>query len=333
MGVGRAVSTEILNRLAKTTGGAVELVTPDEQMASRVTSHFKRLYAPEIKRLNINWPILSKYEDKYPVIFSGDTAYIGARFKQKPGGEIKINATYATGETVVWSCIFNDLPYDTKESEATSVLARTIAIKQMAGADKDDSLKLALDYQLLSEQTACYAEIKLAENMQSDGQPAIRKVPGMLAAGYGGLYEYDNFDLCDSFSDSGSEYLEVPAFLRRQADTYDDIPVLDNLDDQKDDLIDLNLILSLVEKFYNQHNRLPLNRKELFQCGLDEFQIDKYLCLSPAADKYACLSPTDDEIAHAIALFLYEQLPFSSELLSKNFSREIRVAAKLKEGK
>ena len=86
VGVGRAVSTEVLNKLATDTGGAVELVTPDEKMAARITAHFKRLYAPRIKSLYIHWPTTPTYTDRYPVIFSGDTAYIGARFRHKASG-------------------------------------------------------------------------------------------------------------------------------------------------------------------------------------------------------------------------------------------------------
>ena len=37
---------------------------------------------------------------------------------------------------------------------------------------------------------------------------------------------------------------------------------------------------------------------------------------------------TEQEIAHAIALFLYEQLQFSPEIVSKSFCRKVRVIAK-----
>jgi hypothetical protein len=54
---------------------------------------------------------------------------------------------------------------------------------------------------------------------------------------------------------------------------------------------------------------------------MDEMEIDNLLT------GYA----TEKEIAHAIALYLYEQLQFSSEIVSKSFSREIRVTAKQRE--
>jgi hypothetical protein len=327
VGVGRAVSTEVLNKLADDTGGSVELVTPDEKMAARITSHFKRLYAPRINLQNINWPTHPDYVDDFPVIFSGDTTYIGARFKQKPEGEISINATYDEGRPIGWTCEFSDKPYETNAESVVPVLARTIAARRMSKSDKDVSLKLAIDYQLLSEQTACYVEVKLAENQQSNGQPAIRKVPGMLASGYGGLGEvfceqsFDSYKIADD-EDQNMEYLDMPAFLRRSDDNIDIEPnravIADDLQSKINEVDDGYLLLGKVEQFYNQNNRLPFNKIELLQCGLDEMLIDDLLA------GYS----TEKEIAHAIALYLYEQLQFSPEIVSKSFSRKVRVIAK-----
>jgi len=326
VGVGRAVSTEVLNKLAEDTGGSVELVTPDEKMSARITSHFKRLYAPRINLQNINWPTHPDFVDDYPIIFSGDTAYIGARFKKKPEGEVTINATYDEGKPIGWTCEFSDKPYEANAETVMPVLARSITARQMTKSDKDTSLKLAIDYQLLSEQTACYVEVKLAENQQSDGQPEIRKVPGMLASGYGGLNDVFCEQSCDTYAiaaqEKSMEYLEMPAFLRRTNESIDIEPesslMADDIQPEIIGIDDGDLILSRVEQFYNQNNRLPLNKIELLQCGLDEKLVDDLLA------GYS----TEQEIAHAIALFLYEQLQFSPEIVSKSFCRKVRVIAK-----
>jgi Ca-activated chloride channel homolog len=326
VGVGCAVSTDILNKLAEDTGGSVELVTPDEKMAARITSHFKRLYAPRINLQNINWPTAPDYVDEYPVIFSGDTAYIGARFKQKPEGEITLNAVYDGGGAIAWTCAVSDKPYETNAESVVPVLARSIAARQMTKSDKDISLKLALDYQLLSEQTACYVEIKLAENLQSDGQPAIRKVPGMLASGYGGLsekqceYSLDSFKISPDSRDM--EYLEIPAFLRRLSDDTDieiEQPVIaDDMEPIISETDDRNLVLSKVENFYTKNNRLPINKLELLRCNLKETQIDEILSGS-----------VENNDADSIVIYLYSQLILASGDFSKQFSRFIRTAAKL----
>jgi hypothetical protein len=294
-------------------------------MSARITSHFKRLYAPRINLQNINWPTHPDYVDEYPAIFSGDTAYIGARFKQKPVGEVTINATYDEGRAIGWTCGLSDKPYDRNVESETSVLARTIAARQMTKSGKDVSLKLAIDYQLLTEQTACYVEVKLAENQQSDGQPAIRNVPGMMASGYGGLNEvfceqsFDAYEIADK--EESMEYLDIPAFLR-SSDDFDieteKSVIADDIQLSANELSESHLILARAEKFYNKNNLLPINKVELLQCGLGEKLIDELLLgLS-----------TEKEISHAIALFLYEQLQCSLEIVSKNFSREIRVRAK-----
>ena len=330
VGVGRAVSSEILNNLAADTGGSVELITPDEKMAGRITSHFKRLYAPKIKLQKISWPVQPEYSDDYPVIFSGDTAYIGARFKEKPVGEISINATSDDGRAIDWKCQLGERAYDNTSDTMPSVLARTIAARQMDHhVDRYASLKLALGYQLLSDQTACYVEVKLAEDQQSDGQPAIRKVPGMLASGYGGLSDVSCQNSIKStlfFSaQKQTEYLDMPAFLRRSDKKTLREPephsLLDDIESNFSEIDDNHQILSRVEQFFNQKNRLPLNKIELLHCGLDELLIDELL--------KGCNS--DESSAHAIALFLYEQLEISPVIVSRGFSREIRVIAKQRE--
>jgi hypothetical protein len=114
----------------------------------------------------------------------------------------------------------------------------------------------------------------------------------------------------------------MPAFLRRSNESIDIEPesslIADDIQQEISGIDDRDLILSRVEQFYNQNNRLPLSKIELLQCGLDEMLIDDLLA------GYS----TEKEIAHAIALYLYEQLQFSSEIVSKSFSRKIRVIAK-----
>jgi hypothetical protein len=194
----------------------------------------------------------------------------------------------------------------------------------MTKADKGISLKLALDYQLISEKTACYVDVNLAENQQSDGQPEIRKVPSMLASGYGGISENQSGLLLDTldlpFDAGGTRYLERPACLRMANESIEPKSPLiaDVLQSEISGIDDEHLVLSQVEQFYNRNNRLPLNESELLQCGLDEKLIGDLLF------GYT----TDEEIARAIALFLYKQLRSLSEAVSKSFSREIRVIAK-----
>jgi hypothetical protein len=295
-------------------------------MAARITSHFKRLYAPRINFQNINWPTPPDFIDEYPVIFSGDTAYIGARFHQKPEGKVTINAAYDDGRTIAWTCGLSDKAYEKDTEDGVSVLARTIAAKQMTKADKDVSLKLALDYQLLSEKTACYVEVKLAENQQSDGQPEIRKVPGMLASGYSGLsekqcsYSIDSLEISSDTADM--EYLEIPAFLRRSSESIDIEPDRSVIADDMEPIIsetdDRNLVLSKVENFYNKNNRLPINKLELLRCNLKETQIYEILSGS-----------VENNDADSIVIYLYSQLILASGDFSKQFSRFIRTAAKL----
>ena len=56
VGVGSAVNERLVRDLAERTGGAAELVSPNEAMAERVHRHFKRIYASRVEEAVVEWP-------------------------------------------------------------------------------------------------------------------------------------------------------------------------------------------------------------------------------------------------------------------------------------
>lgn len=321
VGVGQAVSTEILNNLAKDTGGSVELLTVNENMASRITSHFKRLYAPRINRLEIDWPLESIYMEEAPTVFSGDTVYIAARFMNKPEGIVTVRAEYENGGLDKWNCQFNEQKYSNTSDEVPSTLARTIAFRQMKLMDEEDALKVAINYQLMSEQTACFADVVLDVSQQSNGQPAIRKVASMLADGYAGVmaveFEKPTFDMPMFSRAQEGNYLCQPSAEYRSGSMLDDNIDFD-FEDNDLDFINDESILKQTEDYYLKYNSFPKNESELHVCGFSE-KVIKTICegLSTDNDKY-----------HAIIEYLYKALLVRPNETSKTFSREIRLRAK-----
>jgi hypothetical protein len=81
--------------------------------------------------------------------------------------------------------------------------------------DQQDATDLAVRYQLMTQYTAL-AIVDVREEKIKD-LPELRTVPQMQAAGWGGCGSTNDLVMyCDSPSqDSGSNYLDIPSFLRR----------------------------------------------------------------------------------------------------------------------
>ncbi len=73
VGVGTAVAEAFLKSLAASTGGACELVAPQEGMAERVLSQFHRMRQPKLGHLQIEWPTAPAWQTPLPeIVFAGD---------------------------------------------------------------------------------------------------------------------------------------------------------------------------------------------------------------------------------------------------------------------
>jgi len=58
IGVGSSVSEGFVRQLARETGGACELVVPNEAMSEKIVRHFKRIFLPRTESATIRWPQL-----------------------------------------------------------------------------------------------------------------------------------------------------------------------------------------------------------------------------------------------------------------------------------
>jgi Ca-activated chloride channel family protein len=195
VGVGSAVAEGLLRDLARATGGACELVAPREDMAERIVRHFRRIDGGGA-RLAIDWPAppIAEFDLEQPV-FAGDTAVVFARFAERPQGGARVAFTLPTGQRCESRVT---MP---AESEAgLSTVARLAAARELfaLGVALDAAPKgrreeletktrtCAERYQLLSPWTSWLLVVAQA-NAQAGEIPAIRKVPHMLAAGWGGV--------------------------------------------------------------------------------------------------------------------------------------------------
>lgn len=189
VGVGSSVSEAFVQTLAETTGGACELVAPNEGMAEKIVRHFKRIYLPKAGNVRIVWP--GQADQVIPgsigSLFDGDTLHVFGRFKAKPSGDVMLQAELENGEAFTQKLRLQ--PKAAAESQAasegtTTRMAVAWSIRNMVDAERIAALGVA--YQLMTRHTNYLAIDAREGDDKAKELPALRKTPQMLAAGWGG---------------------------------------------------------------------------------------------------------------------------------------------------
>jgi Ca-activated chloride channel family protein len=212
VGVGCAPGESLLGALSEATGGAAEFVTPTDDMAGRIHRHFQRLYQPRLHNLRIDWPgqVMLERRDRQGGIFAGDTIHVLARYstfdcnKYSERGAPRARDR-ETAVHIAWTtedgreCRQTVAPErradDSGGVAAADLLDRLLvagAIQDARYAKPDASLTKhltdeALRCQLMSPWTSCLVVAERTEGQKTDGQPKLRQVGQMMAAGSHGF--------------------------------------------------------------------------------------------------------------------------------------------------
>ena len=247
LGVGSAVSSSFLEQLADATGGACELVAPNEHMAEHIVRHFGRMRQLRVVSGEIHWgqsPIWSVPEDMSGV-FAGDTLHVGAGFTTRPEGDASLTVHYEDGTSQRSTVSLEALSDD---CSIVSVLPRVLAHQRLNQFSEAHRIAAAIDYQLLTDGTKCLMTHQRPDGQRAEELPALRQVPHEQPAGWGGTGSVyaspgygDSYDLppnrvfsspkpCMSMDmslppsssaafDSIDDSLDIPSFLRRSSET------------------------------------------------------------------------------------------------------------------
>ena len=236
IGVGSAVAEDMVQGLADATGGAHELVSPNENMAEAIVRHVKRSCAARLTKSEITWPTKPALSIPKAIThaFSGDTVNLFARFDTKPEGEAVVRLAFGDQSWI------QTLPMSSySESGANSTLqelqlARVCATKQIQlSTDDAEKQRLGIQYHLQTNKTSYLLVAKRENKDESATGPALRQVPqmskangrvdslGLLTCVY--LQEENSFSDFDDNLDffdrsSGESYFDIPEFLRRDSD-------------------------------------------------------------------------------------------------------------------
>jgi Ca-activated chloride channel family protein len=199
VGVGCAPGESLLSRLSEQTGGAAEFVTPGDDIAARIHRHFQRLFQPRVASLSVQWPgaVLAERRDRDGGLFAGDTVHLLARLQGHAAGDVMVRCGLEDGTSVTVAVPVRRLDGAAGAVPGASLLERLLGAAELraatdagglAGGQPDAALvDLAVRCQLLSPWTSCLMVALRDDNEKTDGQPSLRKVPQMPAAGWGGM--------------------------------------------------------------------------------------------------------------------------------------------------
>ncbi len=181
VGVSSSPAESLLRALAEQSGGACELVTPNEDIAGAITRMVRRLHAACDIALRVDWGQTPLWQSPLPQqIFDGETLHVWARLVQP----------LQTAPTLHWNS-----ESATGQDQATLVQADTRGTTaRLAGAgcaetlsDDAQRLALALRHQLVTRQTSLFLVHQRAEGEKAEGLPALQQIRQMMAAGHGGF--------------------------------------------------------------------------------------------------------------------------------------------------
>ncbi|MFK5950075.1 MAG: VIT and VWA domain-containing protein, partial [Methylococcales bacterium] len=271
IGVGSSVAENIVRELADSTGGACELVTPNESMADKIHQHFKRMFSPRAKDVNIAWSSTPRMSCPKHIqsVYAGDTLHVFGWFDEIPEGYIQLEVTLPDGTQLTDKSIYTPVSQD--DGFFLTRMGTASLIRSESSIDDAIKTEMAVEYQLMTPWTN-YLVVHERTGDKAEELPEIRTVPQTLAAGWGGTgivseccdmsYDVMDYDIeepvlyskrsmkKDSFSDRNldSELLDIPSFLRRE-EVSDDNEILDfikHLNDKvtslgKDNITSLNL--------------------------------------------------------------------------------------------
>lgn len=183
VGIGTRVCLPMLRALSGQTGGALDLVDPDEGMAERIYRHFERLYAPRFTHIRVDWPGVPDWAEQPDTVFAGDTLHLFAHYPSRPQGSVILRAK-ATGHQEViesvWTTLWEAPPGWTTPARccATARLARL--------SDPVAATALALEYQLLTPDTAC---LLVPQSGDRERPESVSIKPGRPSPDLGGWEE------------------------------------------------------------------------------------------------------------------------------------------------
>jgi Ca-activated chloride channel family protein len=199
-GIGPACSSFLVKGLARATGGAAEFIAYGERIETKVLRTFARLASPIASEVQIDWGGADVQTlAELPPVFDGEVMTVYGRALGTPPKSVSLKCETAHGPKG-WAVAVP--PAKSNDHVIATMWARRMiqSLEEVNGVHRsahltNDSrerrmlIELSKEFGLLSSLTTYIAIEHRSIEERNDGQPATRRVPVMLASGWGELAE------------------------------------------------------------------------------------------------------------------------------------------------
>jgi Ca-activated chloride channel family protein len=192
-GIGSAPSAYLINGLARATGGASEFIASGERIEEKVLRTFARMNSPRLEEVSVRFDAgdAALAPREVPALFDGDFASVTARVVARTPPHTVTVSGILGGKPQTWKVPIFASPV--AASGVGPIAARwtrsRIADLEAEGVDaerKASIVGLSKRYSVLCKETTLLAVEHRSEAERTSGMPALRRVPVMLAEGWGG---------------------------------------------------------------------------------------------------------------------------------------------------
>lgn len=250
IGVGSAPAESLLRQLAEGTGGACELVSPNEDMQAAVMRMLTRIRSHRAEGLTVDWGFKPAWVTQLPLsLFEGDTIHVFAGFnepvqdihatliyrlasdaqssagKRRPitsesvnppeFAECRLTAKGQQAHSERIGTMQDDLPRMAAWQRITDAAERI----QQRDSAREWAIGLALEHQLVTPDTSLFMVHEREASEKTNGQPRLQQITHMQAAGWGGIGSVTHIEHDLSADISGTPLMTNERFL---VDCYDD---------------------------------------------------------------------------------------------------------------
>jgi len=204
-GIGAGASQHLVRGIARASGGAAEFISPGERIEAKVMRQFKRVFAPALTDVTVEWGQAgaTPASDHVPPVFDGERMAIYALIDGPQAAIATLSGTLA-GRAVAFEVSVD--PERAVQGDTIATLAARGRIRTLeeqgeylenrgsrqrrtranTGAAAEIAA-LGVKYQLCSRETS-FVAIEHRET-PAEGQAELRRVPVALTSGWGGVRE------------------------------------------------------------------------------------------------------------------------------------------------
>ena len=211
-GIGAGASHYLVKGLARASRGAAEFISPGERVEAKVMRQFKRVFAPAMTDVKVEWSQagLKTASGRVPPVFDGERLTVYALAGEIGAGTATLRGTIAGREAAF------DIAIDPASAADGNTIATLAARERIRALEEEgeylesrgslqrrarannkaaaEIAALGVKYQLASRETSFVA----VEHRDTpiEGRAELRRVPVALTSGWGGLRETGTHYLC-----------------------------------------------------------------------------------------------------------------------------------------